>query len=274
MSRLSSLSITPSSSGEGIKELNEPNNSGDSPFLAAVSKGYLDVVKILINAIESYNDNDNDNDNDEGNNQIQHVWTLLCSENKAGDTPLSVAVGSNNCGDDGVELLNYLLDKEEECIASIMKGNDNNNHIHRRPLYNKNSHGLSPIMVACERNSVMILQELIKRGSTGDDVSTILKDRDNNGRSPLAVASFCGCFDVAEYLLSSNNGNMLNETDNNGCTPIWLASRTGNVKMVKLLINAGADVSIKGVDDLSVLEVAEKYKKDKVVEYFRDINNI
>ena len=95
------------------------------------------------------------------------------------------------------------------------------------------------------------------------------------GRSPLAVAAFCGCNDVVGFLLrrgialdsSSNSSLNLNEVDNNECTPLWLAARTGNLSMVKLLVDAGADASMKNIDGMTPLDVAIKFKKEKVVEF-------
>lgn len=260
--------------------LSQKNNSGDTPFLAAVSKGYLNVVKILFNAMDTIDTEmttSSDNDS-EGKSSIgvvqEYKWRLLSTKNKAGDTPLSVAVG---LGSDA--MIKYLLDQEENCITSkyVPGGKDDvTNANDDRPLNSKNSHGLTPFMVACERNNVPILEELNKRNATFS--------QDSNGRSPLAIASFCGCLDAAQYLLSlvenQNNYNgkevmlMLNQRDRNDCTPLWLAARTGNAKMTKLLIEAGADVSIIGAEKLSVKEVAVKYKKDKVIDYLSKLDNI
>lgn len=233
-----------------VKILLEENNTGDSPFLAAVSKGHIDAAQLLFEAIQRCTENSAVNEN---NNQ---PWKMLCAKNKAGDTPLSVAVGA------GFEdkCLIYLLDKEESCISTLKIGEE---ELRDRPLNTQNSKSLTPLMVACERNNVIIVKELIKRGAAISN--------DSNGRSPLAVASFCGCHDVVEYLLSLEVGKkMINQNDSNSCTPLWLAARTGDVKMLKMLITAGADVSMKDAKGLLTARgVAEKYKKDKVVEYFK-----
>ena len=234
------------------KILSETNNSGDSPFLAAVSKGHLDAAKVLYEALNRYETN--------WISMNDYKWKLLHTQNKAGDTPLSVAVGVNS----DLSVMTYLLDAEESCVAS---GSLNEESI-CRPLNTKNSKGLTPLMIACERNNVIILKELHKRGS-------ILFTKDPTGRTPLAIASFCGCLDVAEYLLSLEEGKeILDIADNNECTPIWLAARTGNLKMLKLLIQAGADTSTKGAEGLSVREVAKKYKKDTIVDYFTNHDDI
>jgi len=95
------------------------------------------------------------------------------------------------------------------------------------------------------------------------------------GRGPLAVASFCGCDDVVDYLLNRTDPSTLglNCVDDNECTPLWLAARTGNVTMVKVLVEAGADATITDKDGLSPQDVASKFKKDKVEEYFTQMSS-
>lgn len=253
---IDSLFMEDSNARNICRILSEKNNSGDSPFLAAVSKGYIDILKILFNSIDKLNNEHSDIVNG-------YKWTLLCEKNKASDTPLSVAVGAG-C-DCNIELLKFLLDQEETCIAAIEK-NDKKNLIIDRPLNAKNSKGLTPTLVACERNNVEVLEELHKRGP--------IFTEDSNGRSPLAIASFCGCVEVTQYLLSIEAGKeMLDHKDNNGCTAVWLAARTGNLIILKLLIEAGADLSLDGIDGLSVMDAAKKYKKDGIVDYLVQLGN-
>ena len=226
----------------------DKNKNGDSPFLAAASKDHTDVVKILFQAIQKCSV--------EEKVVIQQQWELLCSKNNSGDTAISVC-----CSMGFKDLLHELLGMEERCIRSgVIKGIQG-----ERPLNASNRKGLSPLMIACERNHQSIVEELIKH-----DASVV---GDSKERSPLAIASFCGCYDVAKYLLSLKTfKHLLNQKDVNSCTPLWLAARTGNLKMVKLLLDAGADVLIIGSGGLSVFQVAEKFKKDSVIQYFKDAN--
>lgn len=215
-----------------VQTCNDVNSTGDTPLLAAVSKGHLQVVENILSALG------------------ENAWPILTCKNKSGDTLLHVTVSS---GDEG-PILKALLDSEDRLLSE--------NDATSRPLGSKNAEGLSPLLVACERNFLNIVKELIKRGA---DVST----KDKNDRTPLAIASFCGCVDVMEYLLSIESmKGLLNEKDKNDCTPLWLASRTGNLKMVKILVDAGAESSHENMDGLTAKAAAEKYFKDKVVDYF------
>ena len=81
-----------------------------------------------------------------------------------------------------------------------------------------------------------------------------------------------------ELLLNGDGAKMgrelLNVLDNNECTPLWLAARTGNGKMVKVLLDAGADPSIKNKDGLSPEEAAVKFKKQNVLDAFENDRRI
>ena len=64
---------------------------------------------------------------------------------------------------------------------------------------------------------------------------------------------------------------LLNAVDLAGCTPLWLAARTGNLSMVTLLMINGANATIKNNEDLTQQDVAIKFKKEKVVNYFAQL---
>ena len=210
------------------------NSTGDTPLLAAASRGHVEVCRLLCEAVEKHS----------GGSAADAIRRT----NNSGDTPLAVAVGAGH----GDELLDLFLKYD----ATNSSSSDN------RALNMRNRNGLTPLMVACERNSAAIALKLIEAGA--------LSLRDSNGACPLAVASFCGCDDVVEALLSIDFGKqLLNDQDKaGGCTPLWLASRTGNAKMVRLLLDAGADATIKNSDGLTPEEAAVKYDKKKVMEIF------
>jgi len=216
-----------------VKVCSEGNSSGDTPFLAAASKGHCDVLNLLSRSLK------------------ESVWGVLTKINTAGDTPLQVAVGIGH-----EKVMQLLIDCEESFQS---KDEDN------RPLNLKNAKGLTPLLVACERNFSNIVEELISL--RGADLSTI----DEKGRSSLAIASFCGCVDVMDYLLCNEDANalLLNKKDFNGCTPLWLAARTGNLKMVRRLIKAGADPDILDNEGLSPEAASIKFQKNDVADCFR-----
>lgn len=210
------------------------NSTGDTPLLAAASRGHVEVCRLLLEAVDKYSGEGQDH---------KGSANAICRTNQSGDTPLAVAVGAGH----GDELLDLFLKYDTA---------------QDRALNMRNKNGLTPLLVACERNSAPIALKLIEAGA--------LPLSDSNGATPLAVAAFCGCEDVAEALLKIDFGKqLLNKQDEAGkCTPLWLAARTGNAKMVRLLLDAGADATIKNTDDLTPEEAAAKYDKKKVMEIF------
>ncbi len=242
------------SAGKWEEALMHTNTSGDTPFLAASSKSNIATCKKLLSLVEKYSE---DNASDESSWEMKRK--MIRAANNGGDTPLKVAVGAGH-----VELVTFLLQVDDEICKNI-ESNDSQS----RCINTKNNAGLTPLIVACERNNVDIVRILIEGQSDGASVD--VKTCDSKARSPLAVASFCGCKDVVEYLLSNpTSAALINEVDENGCTPLWLAARTGDLAMVKQLIDAGADATIKNSEGLSAEEVAVKFKKEKVEQYFAD----
>jgi len=214
---------------EVTKIISGANNAGDTPLIAAASKGNNECCRILLDSCPS----------------VDVAKEMVQTMNNGGDAPLGVAVG----GGHGGEMLEILLrfDRGSD-------GFDTLNH--------KNKSGLTPLLIACERNHANIVHSLINKGAE--------PSCDSRGRSPLAVAAFCGCMDVAETLLKLEMGKTLIDVqDEGGCTPLWLAARTGNVKMASLLLEAGADEDIVDKkDNLSPETVAKRYEKKAVVEFF------
>ena len=284
------------------------NNVGDTPLLAAASKGNVNVCDIIFQTIEEWysrrrcggrgcEDGDGGTNNDDDNNKIEcqrMKARVLRLANHAGDTPLQVAVASGH-----VELVTMLLkvDKSNNIVChhddneittqdtttttsgGVEEIIDDECLLSNSIINVKNVKGLSPLIVACERNYVEIVKLLLSHNN-----NTNTNIRDTNGRSCLAVASFCGCIDVVTYLLeedererggeeitAATTTSLINAIDNHGRTPVWLAARTGNLAMTQLLVNAGADVTLSDNDMVTPLDVAVKYKKEKVIEYLSSL---
>ena len=169
------------------------------------------------------------------------------------------------------DLCDEWYSKQASADSDEAVANKEEDVMHSKCINLKNNIGLSPLIVACERNLPSIAEILLKHGAD-------LSIKDSKGRNLLAVASFCGCGcnDVVEFLLNKTEtpSLLLNETDLNECTPLWLAARAGNVSMVKLLIDAGADATIKNNEELSPQkDVAVKFKKEKAWNILSNIHS-
>ena len=251
----------------------DANSTGDTPFVAAVSRGNINACKCLLSCVEDKKMYKPDDD------ELAY-WDMKCkllrTSNNSGDTALKVAVATGQ----GKELVTWLLEEDDLCVAakqhsttsssasSSDKDDDVDNPMLTKSVNRKNEAGLSPLIVACERNLPAIAELLLKHGAD-------LTIKDAKGRNPLSVASFCGCDDVVEFLLNKTDAStlLIDMKDSNGCTPLWLACRTGNLSMVKVLIDSGADIKVANNEGLTPQDVASKFKKDKVVEYFMQTAN-
>lgn len=241
--------------GKWEEALMDANTSGDTPFLAASSKGNIQAAKCLLSLVEKYSTKDDATDDSSSSSSWELKRKMIRTANNGGDTPLKVVVGEGH-----VHLVSFLLQVDVEISEKI----ENNESQSMRCINTKNNAGLTPLIVACERNNVEIVSILMDYGA---DVTTC----DAKARNVLSVASFCGCKDVVKYLLSNpTTAALINEVDENGCTPLWLAARTGDLAMLKLLLDAGADATINNNEGLSPEEVAVKFKKEKVIHYFAD----
>lgn len=235
------------------------NTTGDTPFLAAVSKGNLKACTALLQAANKLGEN-----TDEALQQLFKA-RILRTANKSGDTPLKVAVATSQ----NKEMITFLLrvDNEVGELTNQRTTLDEDAAIQKPSLNRANNAGLYPLIIACERNLPTIADHLLKHDA---DITVL----DSKGRNPLAIAAFCGCNDTVELLLSQSSQATygtyayLDQKDNEGSTPLWLAARTGNLSIVELLMDAGADATIADKEGLTPQEVAVKYKKEKVMEYF------
>jgi ankyrin repeat protein len=195
------------------------NNTGDSPLLAAVSKGHVGICRQL----------------------VQFDPSLVGVTNHNNDTPLGVAIGHGGLDISFLELL----------IEANKNDNGSVNHA--------NSNKLTPLLIACERDDVTVVQWLVSKGASVDV-------RDATGNSPLAVAAFTGGERVVRYFINEHPTLLNVQSSSTGCSALWLAVRAGHEGCVTELLHAGADDTLVDVKEkLSPLEAAKKYKRENLI---------
>lgn len=99
-----------------------------------------------------------------------------------------------------------------------------------------------------------------ERSGLGPSVSTMLKaENDEKPDSDKTVHDFAvsGDIEKLETLLKDNPQLNLDELDENGYTPLHLASDRGNLSVVKFLLRKGADSRVKDSDDMTAHDLAE-----------------
>ncbi|XP_033856922.3 transient receptor potential cation channel subfamily A member 1-like [Acipenser ruthenus] len=101
-------------------------------------------------------------------------------------------------------------------------------------LNDEDNEGCIPLHYACRLG----IQESVTN-MLGLKVSLHLKSKDK--KSPLHFAAGYGRFNTCHQLLETmRDSKLLNEGDENGMTPLHLASQNGHIKVVELLLRKGA----------------------------------
>ena len=205
---------------EGI-DLNKPNESGNTPLMAAAEKDCIEIVNILL---------DKGAKCDVLNNDFQNVLHLVArngmdttfkrildddlnchllqdKEIKKGETPIHKIVR------EGKELLfeEYILTKnlDPNIIAA------------------RNFNGETPCHVAAKRQRMSILKSIVQK------FPFTLNIKNNKDYTPLQVAAAYGKIECVEFLLNSKfSGNDLDINKRILC----IASKNGHHKLVKHLL--------------------------------------
>jgi uncharacterized protein len=79
--------------------------------------------------------------------------------------------------------------------------------------------------------------------------------RNKDGKTPLMVAACENCPDVVKYLVELPNVN-IDLQDNDGESALYQAASIGNVEVVKILINANANVESCNKENITPLIIA------------------
>ncbi|XP_046581763.1 uncharacterized protein LOC124289201 [Haliotis rubra] len=107
----------------------------------------------------------------------------------------------------------------------------------------------TPLMYACRHGQLETAKELVARHAKANVL-------DETGFSCLHLAAMKGHVPTAEWLISSDQGIVVDCTNDTGRTPLMYAIRNGHVDMVHFLIAQGSDISVKDDSMVSSLHMA------------------
>jgi ankyrin repeat protein len=110
----------------------------------------------------------------------------------------------------------------------------------------RNQNDESPLMLASLKGYLPLVKKLVERDA----------DVNKPGWTPLHYAATGGHLSVIEHLLE--NSAYIDAESPNGSTPLMLAAMYGSPESVKLLIQAGADLTIKNQLGMTALDFATK----------------
>lgn len=113
-----------------------------------------------------------------------------------------------------------------------------------------NNNGETPLMIASIDGDLSVVKTLV-----------IQKKASMNpvGWTPLHYAATRGNLEVAQFLIT--NGAVVNALSPSHTTPLMMAVQSGNDALVKLLLDNGADIKIRNTAGFSAIDVADLFDK-------------
>ncbi|KAK5644313.1 hypothetical protein RI129_005613 [Pyrocoelia pectoralis] len=258
-------------------DINKQNEEGQTPLMLAVTSQRANVVVLLLSRGADPNILDNRGCNALHHaadytlrNVVKHLITYGCSVNQVnndGDTALIVAI---RCGI--ASTIHYLLSNGADVNVTDGSGASCLHHAVTFPtliedllklgldINKEDNNGNTPLMVAIERQSDLMIKLLITNGA---DIFT----ENKSGFSPIHYAAQYALDDLLNELISK--GADINKRTHAGGTPLslhiqhWYTRRS----TTKILLDKGADVSI--VDNQtgnSLLHFAAEKGNDDILE--------
>ncbi|KAF6201816.1 hypothetical protein GE061_004211 [Apolygus lucorum] len=125
------------------------------------------------------------------------------------------------------------------------------------------------LLIACKRNKSAMYYAI--EYENWDVVMWILNGMHDttfqSDENLLQHVCYKGREDIVAQLLNNRWKEDVNKKDSNGMTPILLAAERGHLKVAKLLVEAGADMTISSNDKFSILHLSSRYGNQSMIEW-------
>ncbi|MDY7030587.1 MAG: ankyrin repeat domain-containing protein [Thermodesulfobacteriota bacterium] len=242
--------------------VDERDQSGNTPLMIASEKGYLPLVKLFISHHADINAVNKNRENAlilAANNKHLEVVKFLI-QNKANVNQSSKFLRKTVLQGKSFNLINYsyatplLIPIEQENIELLnllLKANVDVNVIFSKWEKNRLSHcedTATPLMLAVKNNQLEITKLLID-----NDADVNLKN--HCGLTPIMIAAKHGHAKITDLLIQSG-ANINAKEDKGKRTPLMIASKEGHTSLVKLLLQNGANVNDTAKDNSSAVYYA------------------
>jgi ankyrin repeat protein len=218
-------------------DISSRNNTGDTPLHIAVSLQRMDVIGILLNG-----------------------GALIHARNSQGVTPFQMA-----------------LSISPNMVAALLT---------RDRVGQSDDNGLSPLHIALEQKvPVQVVKVIIDRGGRVSAVNSA-------GRTPLRLALDMNDLASAKLLADSGSdmfvpaadnkspvtmalangenavralfsGNAVNNRDGTGNTALHYAAQAGNIEMIGLLLELGANKTLRNISSESPADIAYRWRHEE-----------
>lgn len=242
--------------------VNEPLEDEDTFLMSAASRGYFDIVRVLVEAGADVNAISRHSAHAlsmAAQGCYQEVFDYLA--------PLCSPEVRKWAQEDA--LLAAAPDRDAEVVHLLAKAGTD---LNARDDYGE---GETALMLATEFRNMEFVQALLQFGA---DVNA----QDNNGRTALMLAAKYrtdveakkteGAAERQAQIirLLAEAGADLNIADSNGKTPLILAAESGSPKAVETLIQLGAEVNFKDIQSNTALFYAEKRHNAETKEILKN----
>jgi ankyrin repeat protein len=246
--------------------VNLGDKGGRTALMKAVNRNFTDIVSILLRAGADVNQRD----------QSKHSALLVAADGgHTGIARLLISAGADmNAADNYAAPSNY--GRTALCIASIHGHNDFAEAmlIAGATVDPLDGSHWTPLFHAAGLDNKKLAKMLLKHGADATHQS-------KNGWNPLMVACKGAKrnkprISLVRLLLAQGREQAgrrrkfdINHRDNVGCTALIIAASVGRSDVVKLLLDEGADPSIRDTENgLTALEVARNAKHVDVLRVF------
>lgn len=118
----------------------------------------------------------------------------------------------------------------------------------------KSHNGDNALMIACYKGNKLAVEALLAKGA----------EVNRPGWTPLHYAAAIGNNDIVQMLLDRSA--YIDAESPNKTTPIMMAARGGHILTVKLLLDEGADATLKNELGMTAIDFAEKHNHKDIAE--------
>ena len=219
--------------------VNAKNNKGETALMYAVRHASFAVYNTL--RIKGANVNDTDND---GNNALFHLtprssgsFSVLTHDFNIGYSLVTLVQNISAENNNGENILEHAINHNNiNLLANLIT------HHEDSPIFNsQNDDGDTPLILAAQLGRTQMVSIMINQ----TDISVNVNNRYE--RNAFMEAAYFGHLDIMKqlYALDSFNTVNINYRNNIGATPLLAAADRKHHKVVKYLLDIGADPNIR-----------------------------
>ena len=229
-------------------DINKATSSGETALIYMSTLQYTEAIQCLLNSTHIAIDQ-----------QDTDGWTALMFAAENNECPiirllLSHGADINKADNHGFTALMLAVANEHmEAIQCLL-----NNPHPRIAINQQNIYGITPLIIAAEKNNCPIINILLNHGAD-------INKSNKRGFTPLIYATAHGSTDAVQCLL--NNPHIVIDQQNKyGVTALIEAIQTENMVIIQHLLEAGADPEIATFEGLTPLHAAQETGDQEIID--------